>query len=562
MRLKLFFLLVSLALYSSICLFAEDMDAKIRKAVERSTLDQPGTKPFHLKAAIAPSFERDSGSGRTGTVEMWWVSPTRWRREVRSPEFQQIEIVDGDHDWQKNDGDYFPEWLREIAVELVKPVPPLDHVLEEVKNAEVRVAFGGTHVSWGNMGNDGSVTKMIGAGITLDQRTGLLQYGSEVGWSGGFQSYQGFHNREVARKVTSGSSPEVTATVTVLEDLPTVPESYFDATAPGGDSMSIHTIVADELAVRKNLIPGDPIIWPKLENGPLAGAIITTIVIDMQGRVRFHSGVLSDNPGIEGIAGDYVSKMKFKPFLVNGLPVQVVTTLTFPFKTARPPGYEIFDSARTFFERGNKATYPSGGGSPYFLRADFSAMGSGGAVLKGRYEDTWVTDSQWRREAWFDTSHLVRARYGETQYLLVEGPEAGLLRLVFKELEPIPAIDTFTESDWRIKRDRIDDIATIRVLKGAEKPDGSLDPEHSTGYWFDESGHLVRDYIGGLDSRNLEFVDFNKISVPRRVNIAKNGKLAMRIDVTELTALTTPVQNATFQLKGHEWKRQFTDQVR
>lgn len=105
---------------------AEDLAKEVKKAVERSTLDQPGTKAFHLRASLAPSFERDKESGRTGEVEIWWASPTQWKREVRSPKFHQIEIVDGVHDRQKNEGDYFPEWLRQTAVELIKPVPPLD----------------------------------------------------------------------------------------------------------------------------------------------------------------------------------------------------------------------------------------------------------------------------------------------------------------------------------------------------------------------------------------------------------------------------------------------------
>src|SRR5215470_9820440 len=48
----------------------DEVDA-VKKAIERSTLNQPGTKPFHLKAVLAPSFERDRNSGRTGKVEIW-----------------------------------------------------------------------------------------------------------------------------------------------------------------------------------------------------------------------------------------------------------------------------------------------------------------------------------------------------------------------------------------------------------------------------------------------------------------------------------------------------------
>ncbi len=39
---------------------------------------------------------------------------------MRSPEFHQIMVVDGEREWQKNDGDYFPQWLDELAVAMVQ----------------------------------------------------------------------------------------------------------------------------------------------------------------------------------------------------------------------------------------------------------------------------------------------------------------------------------------------------------------------------------------------------------------------------------------------------------
>jgi hypothetical protein len=86
---------------SSFC-HAKDDAGKIKKIVERSTLNQPGTKPFHLKAVIAPSRESDRGPNRTGEVEIWWASRTQWRREVRSPEFHQILRLDEHgHGWER-----------------------------------------------------------------------------------------------------------------------------------------------------------------------------------------------------------------------------------------------------------------------------------------------------------------------------------------------------------------------------------------------------------------------------------------------------------------------------
>jgi len=93
-------------------LAADEVDI-VKKAVERSTLNQHGTKSFHLKGIVVPTRDRDDNSGRTGEIEIWWESPTRRKLEVRSPDFHQVAIVNGRREWQKNDGGYFPEWPLE-----------------------------------------------------------------------------------------------------------------------------------------------------------------------------------------------------------------------------------------------------------------------------------------------------------------------------------------------------------------------------------------------------------------------------------------------------------------
>jgi hypothetical protein len=118
-------LLIGLAiLWSASSVHAEDALALIRKAASRSTLNQSGTHPFHLHATVVPSPGQDEGgSGRSGDIEIWWQSPGVYRRELRSASFHQIEIVNGAHDWQANEGDYMPEWLDDVAREILNPLP-------------------------------------------------------------------------------------------------------------------------------------------------------------------------------------------------------------------------------------------------------------------------------------------------------------------------------------------------------------------------------------------------------------------------------------------------------
>ena len=311
---------------------AENAVDTVKKAVERSALNRAKTKPFHLKAVLAPSRESDSGSNRTGDVEIWWASPTQYRREVQSPGFHQIAIVNRGHEWQKSEGDYFPEWLREVAVALIDPVPSLDEVLQQVKTADVRKLMGSTYFQWVMMSTDGNVQTSMGASISVTDNTGLLFYGDGLGWGGMYHDYQSFHGRTVARTVSVGS-PEVTAKVTALEDLQDVPLGLFDVEANGGDAQLLRTIVVEETTLRKNLLPMQPLEWPPLQDGPLEGTVTTEIVVDRTGRVREVGTMVSTNPGVNEVAKKAITAMQFKPYLLNGTAVQVVSRVSIPFKT-------------------------------------------------------------------------------------------------------------------------------------------------------------------------------------------------------------------------------------
>src|SRR5450631_1293012 len=130
-----------------------------------------------------------------------------------------------------------------------------------------------------------------------------------------------------------------------------------------------------------------------------------------------------------------------------------------------------------------------------------------------------------------------------------------------KTVEPIPAIDTFVESDWRIKRDPVGGVQAVRVLAGYESPEGKLDPEQARGYWFDDSGLLLKTYLGGVETDWSDFKDFSGFKVARQIDVRKDGRLGMRIRVTEVApGASLPASN--FEVKGHEWQRACTAEER
>lgn len=314
---------------------ADDPVKLVRKAVEQSTLNQPGTRPFHLKAELAPSFARDRASNRTGDVEIWWASPTQWKREVRSPEFHQIATASGAKEWQKNEGDYFPEWLRGASVALVNPVPSekLDKSLDQVKEGDVKRPGGITNFTWEAMSTDGNVQMALYSGVSVTDKTGLLASAWGLGFGGSYKDFKSFHGRTVAQTVTAGS-PEVTAKITVLEELRDAPPDFFDTAAVGGDAAPLRTVVMDERTLRKNLISAVAPIWPLVPGGPLSGSATTEVVVDRAVKVRYVGTIACDNPALSETFGKTVAAMQFNPFTEDGTAVQVVSRITTPFKSA------------------------------------------------------------------------------------------------------------------------------------------------------------------------------------------------------------------------------------
>lgn len=543
-------------------LSAEDLSGQVKKAVEKSTLDQPGTKAFHLKATFAPSQERDNVTNRVGNIEIWWQSPTRWRREVSSPEFHQISIHDGERRWEKNEGDYFPDWLRELGQAIIRPIPlPMDVLAKRVKTGEVKHLMGlQTNINW-EPTTDFDNEQANGKGyIALTDKTGLLSYTGGPGFGGDYHDFRDFHGRMIACTVASGYT-EVTAKVSVLEDLGTVPNNFFDTNAPGGDSHPIDTLVLSEEDLRKNLVPGTTFNWPALADGPLEGVVWTELVLDRTGKIREMIPPIADNPGVKDAAEAGFKSMQFQPVLRDSVPVQVTGRISVRFKTARPAGTEAFDSARNYFDRGRKSSFlAAGAAAPYKLQADFQ-VGAAGGVQTGRYEDTWISATEWKREAWLASSHLIKSQSGDKHYVLPEGPESQMLRMVMQLLEPIPAEDTMTESDWRIRRDTVDGVKAIRVFRGPEGPNGELEPGKSQGFWFDEAGHLIKCYTAGLEVRPSNQVDYQNVQVARQIDVLKDGKLGMRITVKGIGPADLAVAK-DFRLKGHEWQRAFTAEVR
>jgi hypothetical protein len=71
----------------------------------------------------------------------------------------------------------------------------------------------------------------------------------------------------------------------------------------------------------------------------------------------------------------------------------------------------------------------------------------------------------------------------------------------------------------------------------------------------------VKSFFVGLELRRSEFQNFGVVDIAHQINILRNGVLGMSIRLSQVSPLGTVPENI-FELRGHEWTRSFTDEVR
>jgi hypothetical protein len=66
--------------------------------------------------------------------------------------------------------------------------------------------------------------------------------------------------------------------------------------------------------------------------------------------------------------------------------------------------------------------------------------------------------------------------------------------------------------------------------------------------------------LNRIETQRSAFEDFGGVKIAHRIDVLKDGHLAMRIRVSDVAAPASDMSN-TFALKGHAW-RAFTSEMR
>jgi hypothetical protein len=303
-----------------------DADQALERALKTCSLTSDG-KPFHAGVEIGKQGDQYSGS-----VEVWWSAPQVYRLQISSPEFSQQKVVNGDKVWEKDDGDYYPRWLENFVLAILDPIPTEknfrgrggaavigDRITRSCLQRDDRPGGITDQMTWGDVCFTGSEPKLLSVLATNLN----LEFGD----------WKEFGEKKIARTITTdveGYEP-VVGRMTTLEELTSPDAAMFDVKEVTPPDRRIATKYVSTLTEESMVEVKPDIQWPTVREGKTGGYMIVYARTDRTGQVRETSKHNSDQPGLEDFGIEAAKRYKFKPLVVDGVPMQMEMPLVLHF---------------------------------------------------------------------------------------------------------------------------------------------------------------------------------------------------------------------------------------
>ena len=353
--------LISLALCAALAASQGTSEAQ----VEQATLVAPGSPPFYLQAIISERGDPDEHV----EVEMSWVAPDKWKRTIRSAEFSQTLIVNGDKIFEQDSDDYLPLAIQVLTTAMVDPRP-------------IIAAFrpGDIARTKANGASDESGKVCFGK-MCLKGGNGLVETVAAPGRSVTFTDYRPFKNKRVARQLSYQIDPgdSYQAHVTTLGEL-TSDDAQFAIPEHTPKEKQIRCVVLAEAELRTLALQPTEIIWPQvLEDNETSGETSCYLSVDRSGQVREILPLSVSVERADDSARRQIMRWKFRPATKDGVAVQAEAILNFHFDTrAYGPAKPLTDAeVRKLATNMTEPVFPEGSplGSPCSIRIAVDAEG-------------------------------------------------------------------------------------------------------------------------------------------------------------------------------------------
>lgn len=336
----------------------------LKQALRESALVE-GKQPFHLVLEIAPEamerpHQRVAPASMTGSMEVFWAGPGRYKVVLETPSFRQTKTVEGNRVEEQDEGEFYPRWLDNFADALLEPVPQkqMPKLLTQRMTGGESMVVQRSDKPWGQGLGSYTITRGPIAiprcletserpgGITEETSVARVCFDAEYPWLEStldFTRYVSFKDygrfgKQMVPRTWSDDIPEnifVEGKVKTLEKLSRAEASAIHVTTPTAESGQIRTVIVSRKEIGDRVESQPAFDWPAEDTEVLEGWMIVYVRTDRTGQVREAYWDSSDNYKLQDAGVQLALKMKLKPLVVDGVGVQMEGPLVLHFKTHR-----------------------------------------------------------------------------------------------------------------------------------------------------------------------------------------------------------------------------------
>ena len=323
---------------------ADALKARLREADTLTALDVDGVKPWHLKLEVQLCDVAGEACG-PGTIEEWWQSKNTYRIDYISPGFAGTEMHNSDGLFQTEGKGAAPRVLASLLEQAVHPLPgnleQLDSQVEMQKHTFSNVALDCImldNLVPKNADSRFRLPAQIPLGLfptyCFNAGSATLRLTAEVGSQMIVRNGSGkFQDRQIAMSsvVSEAGKVQGTSKVVLLRSGETFAPDLFQ---PAGELVAIRSDpahIAGGIIAGLKLSGSSPAYPQSAKDAHIAGTVVLHAIIGRDGRIR-NLRVLSTPDADLAIASLIAVKTwTYKPYLLNGQPTDVDTTITVHF---------------------------------------------------------------------------------------------------------------------------------------------------------------------------------------------------------------------------------------
>lgn len=333
-------LLGSGSLLSVLSVPAQDtatLTARLLEAAADSSLDSPGATPWHLKLDVK-LFSSAGVPTEQGTIEEWWANPKAWRVTYSTPTFTGSELHVDDKVYRTTSPNLEPALFADLLDQVVHPFQ-YEGDLGGVEPELRKERFGKVDLDCIMLDHPlkNVVSPPLGLFPTFCLAPGKLSLRVSI-VAGGLVFLRNqvsvFHGHSVPLdlSVQDGLTNIATAHISSLS---TVTADSLDL-KPSADMTPVGSGVVKISSgfMAKLILTQTELIRPeRARKNQVSGAVLLRAIIGRNGRIRLLRVIFAPDSDLAIASLQAVRHWVYKPYLVDGLPTSVDTTITASFSS-------------------------------------------------------------------------------------------------------------------------------------------------------------------------------------------------------------------------------------